>query len=185
MVKEHRTSFGDGAGCELGDDLDNENKAARAERRRRLKGARVKRFCALSSFFLLVVSAARAGVGPGVASELPVTSPLMGNGGTIPQLTFPSPHVIPAPVYTPAPHHQPGPAPLHVVSPLPGGSPAPVAVTVGPAIAPQQYTPAPVQAVSPLPGTSLAPVTVTIGPTVAPQHACVAGCTTFTFRAEE
>lgn len=89
-------------------------------------GSWLKRLCPLAGCFLIMISAAWVGVGPGMASELPVTSPLMGNGGAVPQLTFPSPQAVHAPVYTPALRQQPGPAmlfpgpaSLHVVSPLP------------------------------------------------------------------
>ncbi len=94
----------------------------------------MKKLLWLAGLSLAVVSAARAGVGLGLASELSVTSPLMGGGQAAPTLTLPSANVALNSVYTPVPSC-PVRIPPSVVSPLPGASShAPVAISVGPVV---------------------------------------------------
>ncbi len=94
----------------------------------------MKRLFSLSGLLLLVVSAAQAGVGLGVASELSISSPLMGTGQSSSLLALPSANVTPTPVYKPNAARLRS-TPPNVVAPLAGASPqAPVVVTVGPAV---------------------------------------------------
>ncbi len=93
----------------------------------------------VSGLFLASVSAVQAGVGPGVAGGLSITSPLMGAGQVAPAYSPPVVTVAPKPVYTPGPIYS-VPTPPHVVAPLPGeSSHAPVVVTVGPPIVPPEF----------------------------------------------
>ncbi len=87
--------------------------------------------------FLLSVFVGRAGVGPGVAGGLSITSPLMGAGQVAPIYSRPAVTVALKPVYTPGPIYS-VPTPPHIVAPLPGeSSHAPVVVTVGPIVHPE------------------------------------------------
>ncbi len=96
----------------------------------------MKRLFLLLGLFLAGVFAVRTGVGQGIAGNSFITSPLMGSGVVAPTLS-PAPIIAaPTPVYTPTPIY-PGPVRIHVVPPLPGeSSHAPVAVTVGPTVHP-------------------------------------------------
>lgn len=122
----------------------------------------MKRLLLLSGLSLLGVAVGQAGVGPGVAGGLSVTSPLMGVGQVGPVYSPPVITAGPKPIYTPGQAYS-GPARPPVVAPLPGESlHAPVAVTVGPTVHPEQGTRDLLQA-------PIGTPTIT-GPSARPQH---------------
>ncbi len=100
----------------------------------------MKRLLLFAGMFLFAVSAVRAGVGPGVAGELSITSPLMGAGQVAPALTPSIGTTAPSPIRSPGTIYS-APVRPHVVAPLPGESlHPPVVVTVGPIVQPEQDT---------------------------------------------
>ncbi len=117
----------------------------------------MKRLILLSGLFLFSLFVGRAGVGPGVASGLCITSPLMTAGQVAPAYSPPVVTAAPHPVYTPGPVYL-RPVRPRVVPPLPGeSSQASVVVTVGPIVHPEH-------------GTRPISTPKTFEPTVHPEH---------------